>query len=142
MDPAPLQAVVAVPRIVDGRHCLDPARWTREIAAEFVAAVDRMQVGEWTVDYRCAPERLGKPLTAGAKNQYLVHVRRFFQDCQEWEWIPRHFDPRRSLATPRAIRACLLTNPRVISDDVWGKLLWAGLNLTLDDRFARWAPTR
>jgi len=114
-------------------ECLDPARWTREIAAEFVAAVDRMQVGEWTVDYRCAPERLGKPLTAGAKNQYLVHVRRFFQDCQEWEWIPRHFDPRRSLATPRAIRACLLTNPRVIADDVWGKLLWAGLNLTLDD---------
>jgi UDPglucose 6-dehydrogenase len=27
MDPAPLQAVVAVPRIVDGRHCLDSARW-------------------------------------------------------------------------------------------------------------------
>ena len=32
-------------------------------------------------------------------------------------------------ASPR----CIGTDPRVIADDVWAKLLWAGLNLTADD---------
>jgi integrase len=30
---------------------------------------------------------------------------------------------------PRSIAALIGTNPRVIADDVWAKLLWAGLNL-------------
>ena len=56
-------------------------------------------------------------------------TRTFFRDCQEWEWIPRRFDPNRALAVPRSIAALIGTNPRVIADDVWAKLLWAGLNL-------------
>ena len=56
-------------------------------------------------------------------------TRTFFRDCQEWEWIPRRFDPTRALAVPRSIAALIGTNPRVIADDVWAKLLWAGLNL-------------
>ena len=55
--------------------------------------------------------------------------RTFFRDCQEWEWIPRRFDPPRALATPRSIAALLGPDPRVIADEVWAKLLWAGLNL-------------
>ena len=49
--------------------------------------------------------------------------------CQEWEWIPRRFDPAQALGTPRSIRALLGPDPRVIADDIWAKLLWAGLNL-------------
>ena len=60
-------------------------------------------------------------------------VRTFFHDCQEWEWIPCRFDPVRAFATPRSIRALIGPNPRVIADDIWAKLLWAGLNLETGD---------
>jgi len=55
-----------------------------------------------------------------------------FRDCQEWEWIPRRFNSSLVLQTPRSIRALLGPKPRVIADEVWAKLLWAGLNLELD----------
>jgi integrase len=60
-------------------------------------------------------------------------TRTFFRDCQEWEWIDRRFDPVRALAVPRSVSALIGTNPRVIADDVWAKLLWAGLNLDSSD---------
>jgi hypothetical protein len=56
-------------------------------------------------------------------------MRQFFRDCHEWGWIPRRFDPARALATPRAVKALIGPVPRVIADDLWAKLLWAGLNL-------------
>ena len=56
-------------------------------------------------------------------------MRQFFRDVQEWGWIPRRFDPTRALATPRAVKALIGPAPRVIADDVWAKLLWAGLHL-------------
>jgi len=57
----------------------------------------------------------------------------FFRDCQEWNWIPRRFDPNRSFSTPRSIRALIAPDPQVIQNDVWAKLLWAGLNLEEED---------
>ena len=60
------------------------------------------------------------------KSGLLAGARQFFRDCQEWGWIPRRFDPARALATPRSIRALIGPDPRVIADDVWAKLLWAG----------------
>jgi hypothetical protein len=54
-------------------------------------------------------------------------------DLQEWEWIPRRFDPFRAFATPRSIKALIGPAPRTIADDLWAKLLWAGLNLTVAD---------
>ena len=39
------------------------------------------------------------------------------------------FDPMRVLATPRSVRALIGPNPRLLADDVWAKLLWAGLQL-------------
>ena len=59
-------------------------------------------------------------------------TRAFFRDCQEWEWIPRRFDPATALRTPRR-RGPPGPDPRVIADDIWAKLLWAGLNLTPED---------
>ena len=38
-----------------------------------------------------------------------------------------------ALATPRSVWALLGPNPRVIADEVWAKLLWAGLNLEPKD---------
>jgi hypothetical protein len=57
----------------------------------------------------------------------------FFRDIQEWGWIPRRFDPGLCFAIPRTVKALIGPNPRVIADDIWAKLLWAGLNVTAND---------
>jgi integrase len=93
-----------------------------------------MKVGDW-----CRPRAvqsitvIGRPLSARSKDQHLAALRAFFRDGQEWGWFPRRFDPVRALATPRSVKALLGPKPRVIADDVWAKLLWAGLNLTEQD---------
>ena len=107
-----------------------PEQWTRELAAEYVAAVDGFRVGQWGEG---DPQGESKELAAHTKRGYLGTVRRFLADCQEWGWIPRRFDPYRALATPRGIQALIGPDPRVIADDVWAKLLWAGLNLQPED---------
>jgi len=68
-------------------------------------------------------------------------VRVFFADLQEWGVIPPRFDPYRSLTPPRSIKALVCSSsPRVIADDVWAKLLWAGLNITAEDFAGRRNP--
>jgi len=111
----------------------DPEQWTRELAAAYVAAVCRMTVGEYgpvTVRYR---SRVGEPLSPKSRLHHLDAVRTFFRDALAWEWFAPRFDPRRCLAAPRSLRALVGPNPRVIADDIWAKLLWAGLNLAQED---------
>ncbi|MFE9859195.1 hypothetical protein [Streptomyces sp. NPDC005780] len=100
-----------------------------------MAAVDRMQVGEYAVLTVALGDRRGQPLSASTKDGYITTIRAFFRDCQEWEWLPLRFDPQRALSTPRSIGDVIGPDPRVISDDVWAKLLWAGLNLEAEDLF-------
>lgn len=107
----------------------EPAQWTRELCAEYVASLDRARVGEYTQRQKHIRNRLGQPLSPRTKDGYLGALRTFFRDCQEWGWIPRRFDPGRALATPRSVKALIGPRPRVIADDIWAKLLWAGLNL-------------
>ncbi|MFI6777503.1 tyrosine-type recombinase/integrase [Nocardia sp. NPDC050412] len=111
----------------------DPADWTRQTCAAWVAALDRMNVGDYVQRIAGLGDRLGKPLQASSKEGHLAALRRFFDDCHEWEWLPRRFDPQRALATPRSIAALLGPDPRMIADDIWAKLLWAGLNLQAED---------
>jgi integrase len=111
----------------------DPAAWTRQTCAAWVAALDRMKVGDYVQRTVGLKDRIGKPMEASSKEGQLAAIRRFFSDCQEWEWLPRRFDPQRAFATPRSIAALLGPNPRVIADEIWAKLVWAGLNLTEDD---------
>ncbi|WP_200822639.1 hypothetical protein, partial [Caballeronia arationis] len=108
-------------------------QWTRELAAEYVGAVARMSVGDYVWRTAGLEPKLGKPASARSKNYFLGSMRRFFADLQEWEWIPRRFDPFRAFATPRSIMALIGPAPRTIADDLWAKLLWAGLNLTIAD---------
>ena len=110
----------------------EPADWTRQTCTAWIAAVDRMRVGDhiqsdtWR-DSRS--DQLGKPLSPKTKRTYIRIARTFFRDLQDWDWTPRRFDPARALETPRSIRALQGPDPRVIADDLWAKLLWAGLNL-------------
>ncbi|WEB44706.1 tyrosine-type recombinase/integrase [Streptomyces yunnanensis] len=122
-------------RWIEAEHpeVADPADWTRKTCATWVAAVDRMKVGDYLQRTASLKERLGKPMEAPSKAGHLTAVRTFFRDLQEWEWIPRRFDPQRALGTPRSITALLGPDPRVIADDIWAKLMWAGLNLQEDD---------
>lgn len=111
----------------------EPAAWRRELCAAYVAAVDRMRIGDYTQRHAGLHGRGGQPLSERAKDGYLGALRQFFRDCQEWDWIPVRFDPARALATPRSIKALIGPNPRVLTDAVWAKLLWAGLHLEVTD---------
>ena len=113
-------------------EALEPAGWTREVAVQFVAAVDRMRAGDY-VYYTQAVNGPERPFSARTKRAALHSVMRFFVDLQEWGWIPTRFNPARCLATPRSVSALIGPAPRVIADDVWAKLLWAGLNLAEED---------
>jgi integrase len=118
---------------VEHPEITEPGQWTRATCAAWVAAVDRMSVGDWTQRRDALGGRGGQPVSPRTKAHNLMATRVFFRDCQEWEWIPRRFDPNRALALPRSIAALIGTNPRVIADEVWAKLLWAGLNLAPTD---------
>jgi hypothetical protein len=92
-----------------------------------------MTVGQFSYNERIGAQKVGKPFTARAKAHLLSSLRMFFRDCQEWGWLTLCFDPARSLATPLSVTSQVGPDPRVIGDDVWAKLLHAGLNLTADD---------
>ena len=108
----------------------EPADWDREVAAAYVAAVDRSKIGQWSTAAGTQRLQAGQPFKPATKAGALTALRRFFRDCQEWGWIPIRFNPYQALATPRSVRSLIGPDPRIIQDDVWAKLLWAGLNLT------------
>lgn len=116
-----------------------PARWTRETAAAAVAMILGKRVGEWAlpVTYRRLKDP-GRPLLPRTQIHFLNALACFFADCQEWEWIPRRFHPARTFAIPRSVLAKVNFQPRVINDDIWAKLVWAGLNFTEADLPSSW----
>lgn len=130
---ATYRRLMKVGRWLCARHpdVTQPAQWTRELAAEFVAAVERMRTGEW--NQRPASTHSSKPLAPRTKSNLLGSVRVFFKDCQQWEWIPIRFNPNQALSTPASILNLIGPDPRLLADDIWAKLLWAGLNLNQDD---------
>jgi integrase len=92
-----------------------------------------MNIGQYIQRTTGLSKRDGAPVSPQMKAGFLTSSRTFFRDCQEWEWIPRRFDPACALTTPASIRALIGPNPRVIADDIWAKLLWAGLNIQAGD---------
>ena len=115
-------------------HIESPAQWTRTVAAEAVAMCSNLKVCEWahstTKSYF---HDVGKPMLARSKVSVVYSLRTFFRDLQYWETIPRAFDAHIAFRPPRSLLALIGFNPRVISDDVWAKLIWAGLNIAATD---------
>src|SRR5260370_1402228 len=69
-----------------------PAQWTHELAIEFVAAVTHLTIGEWGYQPLASIQKQrGKMLRPSTKRGLIASLRVFFQDCQQWQWIPRHF---------------------------------------------------
>lgn len=114
----------------------NPNQWTFDTSIAFVAAVTRVTVGEWSHPksyYK--PDIIGKPLNAHSKLHLLSAARTFFADCQEWNWLPRTFNPLRSIPIPQSILSLLGPNPRIIEKSIWAKIMHAGLNLTEKDLY-------
>lgn len=74
----------------------------------WAAAVDRMNVGDYVQRTAAHGDRIGKPLQAPAKAAQLYAVRTLLRDRQEWQWLPRRFDPQRARGTLRSVAALLL----------------------------------
>jgi integrase len=112
---------------------VSPADWNRDLAAEVIAVVCQWHGGDWgSIDPGHVKSR-GKMLAPSTRAGRIAALRIFFRDLQEWELIPRRFDPMRHLTAPKSLVGLIGPNPRVIADDVWAKLVWAGLNITAED---------
>jgi len=97
-----------------------PAQFTRELAAELVAAVDQMCIGDFCCENLNIPlKNPGNPWSATRKNLFLGVLRRSLSEAQEWGWIERRFNPQRAFATPRYLKHQFRVAPRTISDDLW-----------------------
>ncbi len=108
-----------------------PDQWSRQLAAEYIAAVRSFRVGQFIDDRRTIyPD---KPLSASSRLGHISALRCFFADLLQWELVPYRFDPRQTFRFPRSIHLLRSPNPRVIAEDIWAKLLWAGLNLEYCD---------
>lgn len=108
-----------------------PNQWTRSLAAEYVGAVNRMVVGEYSKPSR--HQIIGQPFSARTKSGCLAAMRTFFFDCREWEWIEEKFNAQSAFATPKPVKALIQPSPKQIDDTVWAKLLAAGLSFNSDD---------
>lgn len=110
-----------------------PEDWNRQTCIDYISHVLRWSVGDYSTPRASIAPLIGKPLGARTRECLLKHLRTFFNELQEWEWLPRRFDAARALATPASVRRLIGPDPRIVSDDIWAKLLWAGLNITEDD---------
>lgn len=120
-----------------------PEQWTSLIAAEYVAAVEQMKVGDFCSSggYQKKEQAgiAGRPLGAATKECLLISIRAFFRDLQdEPHHVPRRFDPTRAFRTPRAIKNQLGPNPRDLNPLIWAKIVHAALNLTEEDLAHSW----
>jgi integrase len=112
-------------------HIQSPEQWDRQTCLDFVTAVSNLQRGDWTETHSLNTG--GELLQASTRRKKIDAVRKFFQDLQAWEWIPKQFNPNLSLTAPTYLHAQIGPNPRIIAREAWAKLLEATLNLNEED---------
>lgn len=114
-------------------ECVSPVNWTRETAMAWVTAACKMKVGEWSNPGGMYRERRGSMMKPSARAGLIRHVHTFFHDLQEWGWMPVKFSPERILRSPRSLSTQIGPDPRIVSDELWCKLIHAGQNLQETD---------
>jgi hypothetical protein len=111
-----------------------PLQWDARLAAQFVAAVSKWKVGDYLDPL---PENIkpwvGEQLKPQSKISFLSALRSFFLNLQALELIPARFNPVTALKNPRSVSSQADVAPRVLADDVWAKLLYAGITLKASD---------
>lgn len=113
-----------------------PGQWTYTLAAEWVAQVDSLHIGEFCEEttYQTAHGLVGKPQGPRSKHHHLAVMRAFFKDVQEEPYhVPRAFDPTRAFRTPRSIQRLIGPSPRDIDPLIWARLVHAAIHLTEED---------
>lgn len=110
-----------------------PENWNRQTCIDYISHVLQWSVGDYSTPRASVAPLIGKPLSAKTRECLLKNLRTFFNDLYEWEWLPHRFDASRALTTPASVKRLIGPDPRIINDDIWAKLLWAGLNITEDD---------
>jgi integrase len=110
-----------------------PAQWNRSIAADAVAVCANQNSGQWAHQGADHYRNFGRPMSASTKIQSLSALRTFFRDLQAWVIITRCFDPHVAFRVPRSLRSLVGPDPRIMADDLWAKLIWAGLNIATED---------
>lgn len=114
----------------------EPADWSIEICASFIAAVSRMNVDDLQLGTERGTRksvRSGEPMMPHSRANFIYSLRRFMIDYENWGWGRLRFSPARHLSTPDTPLFRRGVNPRVIDDPVWLKLIWASLNLRQED---------
>jgi hypothetical protein len=117
-------------------HVREPADWTMEICASFIAAAGRMNVDELQLGTERGTRksvRSGEPMMPHSRAHFIYSLRRFMIDYENWGWGRLRFSPARHLSTPDTVLFRRGVNPKVIDDPVWLKLIWASLNLRQED---------
>ncbi len=114
-----------------------PHQWTTLLAAEYVAFLDQMKIGDFTSSNCVQREKLvarNAPLAASSKDGQLIALRTFFREIQEEPHnVPRRFDPGRVLRTPRNIKNLIGPSPRDLNPLLWARLVHAAHELTEED---------
>lgn len=114
----------------------EPADWTMETCASFIAAIGRLHVDELQLGTERGTRksvRSGEPMMPHSRANFIYSLRRFMIDYEFWGWGRLHFSPARHLSTPDTPLFRRGVNPRVNDDPVWLKLIWASLNLRQAD---------
>ena len=111
-----------------------PADWDVEIAADFAAFIVNGKIGdlEQKPSIRDAA-RFGTPLSPNTKASRMSMIRVFFGTLIEGGLIRRRFATRTVFRLPQEIAKDAAPKPRDFHDDVWAKLLWAGLSFERSD---------
>jgi integrase len=128
-----LFGLMQIGRWLAGTHpqVISPEQWDYALAADFIAAVDQLKVGDWrspNADLSKFNSPVGKPLMPRTKASFLLTARVFFTGLQQIPHrvgsaspriIPPRFNPQRALRTPRSIARLIGPDPRVIDDKFW-----------------------
>jgi integrase len=117
-----------------------PADWTRVTAADAMVMLSNKKIGEWSHVKDKRLRNHGQAATASTRMLGMTTLRTFFQDLQQWEIVPARFEPYRTFRAPRSLTCLLGHNPRPLADDIWAKLMWAGMNLSQGDLLGQGQP--
>lgn len=120
----------------------EPARWTEEIANEYVSYTCDANRGDQALPsnmrfarYQTAPQKLSPK----GINARLAGMRFFFSHLQRRTYVvDGKLYPKLQITwlsdeafkTPADIKAAIQPNPRDIQEDTWFKLIWAACTLT------------
>jgi integrase len=110
-----------------------PADWDVEVAADFAAFVANGKIGDLQETGIRYKQSVGNPLSPNTKAARFSMIRAFFDTLIESGLIRRRFTTRVVFRLPDEISRQAAPQPRDLEDDVWAKLLWAGLNLERAD---------